>query len=246
MAITFVGSATGTVINGDILTVSLTGIAGLAENDIVLAFGSSNSDPAITANDPSGYTSIDFTAGGAGLFVGYLSYKIQTSTVDTSLTFWDTGTTADSGTAIAMAFRGIDTTTPLDVTTVELGSGLGTTFDPSAITPVNNNACIVIFGAGSAVDSSIGTVASYTQPTAHTATSSDTNSTTIAAAYRILVGGAGSPEDPAAWSTWTQVSGPSVMYTVALRPFVATGHPAAKRMGGVRFVGGFRNPFNTW
>jgi hypothetical protein len=212
VAITFVGSAVGSATNGGTVSINLSGI-GLAENDIVLAFAVATAG---TAANPSGYTSIDVNSTNLR---SALSRKKQTSTVDTSISFWDTGGSGDCGTAIAMAFRGVDTTTPLDVAVVE---NFQEPPDPPSITPDSNNCAIVIFGASDTQDASVGTVTNYTHPTNHTIAASDSDGdNTVASAYRILSGGASSAENPGAWSSWASGSA-GRGFTIALRPATVT------------------------
>lgn len=236
MAITFRGSATGTVANGGTVSINLTGISGLAQNDIVIAFGLGSSG---TSANPSGYTAIH-DAAVTGLNAR-LSYKIMTASPDTSISFWDTGTNAHSGTGIALAFTGVDTSTPQDVATVEVATSDNTSRHPSAITPTSDNCCVVVLSAagGNGLDTAPGSITSYA--TTVTTSSDDDNDTVCAGTYRILTGGGGSPESPANWDAWlgTNITG-SCSYTLALRP-AAEGQPAVKRMGGVRFGGDRRS-----
>lgn len=236
MAITFRGSSTNFVGNGGTVTVDLTTISGLAQNDIVLAFGVGSSG---TSANPSGYTAIH-DAAVTGLNAR-LSYKIMTASPDTSISFWDTGTAANSGAGIAMAFTGVDTTTPQDVATDELATSDANSRNPGSVTPTSNDCCIVVFSATGHTggDTAPGSITSYA--TTVTVSSNDDNDCTAAATYRILTGGAGSPEAPADWDAWatTNVTG-SCSYVVALRPSVS-GQPAAKRMGGIRFGGDYRS-----
>jgi hypothetical protein len=213
VAITFVGSAVASATDGGTVELNLAGL-GLEENDVVVAFGIATGG---TAAPPTGYTSAGAFNEGGGILLGSLSYKRQTSSTDTVVSFWDTGSNTNSGTAIALAFRGVDTTTALDVAAVGNNNNPP---DPSSITPANNNCCIVIVGGTNSVDNNIGTVTNYTHPTNHKISSEDDESTTIAGAYRILSGGASSAENPGTWSGWAAGDDIGVAYTVALRPLV--------------------------
>lgn len=220
MTIAFRGSATGSVIDGGVLSINLTGIAGLAQNDVVVIFALSTSG---TAANPSGWTSLQVFNDGGGAHIS-TAYKIMGASPDTSVTYWDTGSTSNSGCAVALAFSGVDTTTPIDVTTTVLNDVTGSAAapNPPAITPTSANCAIVIFGGETnpfgGVDASRGTVASYSTPV--NATSTDSASAGVSGAYRILTGGAGSAENPAAFSTWATASF-SLSATIALRPTAA-------------------------
>jgi hypothetical protein len=231
VAITYVGEAEVAVIDGGVITLSLTGIAGLAQDDIVLAvcFGSGG-----TAITPSGgWTNIELNG-------TYSScYKIMTSSPDTSITFHDPGASTASGTAIALALRGVDTTTPLDGVTPTVAATSGVP-DPAAIVPASDDCAIVAMAGNFGLDASVGTISDYTTIDI---TSDDNSDTASAIAYRILTGGAGVSQNPAAWSTWA--SSNYRVATVALRPAAATGQPTAKRMGGVEFVQSFRRGQNS-
>ena len=194
--ISFIGSAVDNVGNGGTCIIDLTTITGIAQNDIIIALAGSTGGTAAT---PSGYTSITTDTSP----IMSLSYKIQTATPDTSITFWDTGSNTHSGASLALVFRGVDTANPLDVALQE-----------NAITPVSNNCCIVVMGVQTGLDTDIGTITNYLPDPAVQIAGNDDNDFTVGAVYQILVGGAGVEEDPNPWSSWT----PSQNYIIALRP----------------------------
>jgi hypothetical protein len=200
--ITFVNSSSQTVIDGTNLILSMP--AGLQEGDVVCAVAAMN--VAIPA-EPSGWTTIN-TNGRVRAII-----KVMGSTPDTSADWGDSGSAIQSGAAVAMAFRGVDPTTPQDVTAQNINSSA----DPQPITPSSNNCCIVILSGASTLDTTIGTITGYSTPVA--AAASNSASSTAGACYRILSGGGGAAEDPAAWSTWS-ISGNGGSHTVALRPWL--------------------------
>lgn len=231
MAIAFRGSAVGSVIDGGTVSVDLTGISGLAQNDIVCVFTISSAGTLATPGvwvPIQSDTNVNGTAYQAGAW-----YKIMGASPDTSVSFWDTGGTGDSGSAVALAFSGVDTTTPMDATATEAeGNNLPGGAGCPAIVPASNDCMIVIFMGAATLDSTIGTITNYTQPTPHTTTSNDTSDTTCEGAYRLLSGGASVSEDPGAWSLWGG-AGASYGVTIALRPAVASSGP---RLIGGRLV----------
>ncbi len=240
MAITFVAAATPvSVINGGTCTIDLTTITGLAAGDIVIfAACATGADASI----PGGWTNIFTGSGGAVNRRLAFGYKFMGGSPDTSVTFWDTGGSTESGTAVAWAMRGVDTSTPLDgVTPTSIESASAVPNCPS-IVPSSNDCAVIIAAYNLVIDASIGTVTNYTT-TGLTTTSDDSTDTTICGGYRILSGGAGGTEDPAAWSTWTAASYSAA--TAVLRP-APPGQPIAKRMGGVQFAGSYRSPFSMW
>jgi hypothetical protein len=230
MAITFRGSANGTVIDGGTTSIDLTAIAGLAQNDVVVVHHRSSAG---TGVDVSGWTRVFLNNMDRDL----VAYKVMGGSPDTSISFWDTGGTSDSGAAVAAAFTGVDTATPLDVAST---SNVGT--DPPSIVPTSDDCAIVVMCSATVNDATPGTITNFTVQAS--APANDTNPITAVSAYRILTGGAGGTQNPGQFSGLTITGGWSS--TLALRPAgIATGQPAVKRMGGV--VGAnYRSPFGMW
>lgn len=89
-----------------------------------------------------------------------VSYKIQGSTVDTTITIPSSGSARNAQRWVVHVFRGVDSTTPMDVTaTYATGTGTGRP-NPAAIEPTTAGAWIAAFYASAA-----GTGAAYTAPT---------------------------------------------------------------------------------
>jgi hypothetical protein len=77
-----------------------------------------------------------------------VAYKFMGGTPDTATTFGPTGSDADAGAMAVYIFRGVDKTTPLDVTsTTATSTGFGALPNPPSITPVTPGAFIVCIGA---------------------------------------------------------------------------------------------------
>ena len=75
-------------------------------------------------------------------------YKFMGATPDTSVRFGSTGATTDGGVIGVYVFRGVDTTTPLDVTTTTATGLNGANADPASITPTTyGTAVVAIFGS---------------------------------------------------------------------------------------------------
>ncbi len=128
------------------------GIASAAASGdfVVAAFGtgtSSNRTLSIT-DGSTGYTLIgselyaEDSGGDTSLRV---AYKFITG--DTTVTFGPTGDTDDAGAVAAYVFRGVNTTTPLDVSAATATAGDSGNPDPPSITPVTSGAFIVCVGA---------------------------------------------------------------------------------------------------
>lgn len=107
--------------------------------DFVLLFVSMGSTDtfgfAATPATPTGYT---FIAGTTQSFTKMRAfYKFMGPTPDTSVSI--TNSSSNDASAIALVFRGVNTTTPVDVTSVVVN---GST-DPGAITPVTAGAIVI-------------------------------------------------------------------------------------------------------
>lgn len=144
-------------------TISLTDLAGgiassPAEGDIVIvAFGvgTQGRSPTLTITDASdvAYTEVGTTLreladdNDAQLAV---FYKVMGSTPDTALKRSGTGNTADGGSVSIHVYRGVDQSTPFDVTSTT-ATGINSSLpDPPAITPSTAGAVVVVAAAGTA------------------------------------------------------------------------------------------------
>jgi hypothetical protein len=104
-----------------------------------------------------------------------VAYKFITS--DTTVTFGPTGSTADAGAMAVYVFRGVNVSTPLDVTpTTATGSGSAAA-NPPSITPVTGGSYIVCVGSHGSASGAVFTSSDLTDFI--TVTSSDTNDGTI-------------------------------------------------------------------
>jgi hypothetical protein len=154
-AVTYVGGTSGTAENGGDVALTLSNITGLQEDDIViLAYGiadndGTNFDMGIATG--SGWTEVadlhaeDNYDCDLGVY-----WKIMGATPDTSVTVDGQGGNDASVTAIAMAFRGVDTTTPMDVTpTTAETSGTSNPNPPSIDHNGSTGTAVVAIGAAS-------------------------------------------------------------------------------------------------
>lgn len=100
-----------------------------------------------------------------------------------------------------LIFRGHNAVAPIDASNSTTGSGAG---NPPAVTPTVDNCIIGFITAGDVYDATPGTVSNYTLPTNYLAAENDTfpYGVMTACGYRILSGGAGVEENPAAFSSW--------------------------------------------
>lgn len=229
MAITYVGGASGTNTNGNNPSVSLTALTGgsdsaAAQNDLVI----------FSYGDPYAAADLDLATVGAGwteiadLFANDtidtqfgVFWKIMTATPDTSVV-GVASTDAGSGTAGAVqVFRGIDLTTPFDVTSVPT-TGLNTALpDPSSIDWSTSGVWTVIAAGAGHTQGAV----TYTFPTGYTtdavqAVGNDTNDISVLMGYNLAPA---DPENPGAftWNGTDNVAFSWAAVTMALRP--ATG-----------------------
>jgi hypothetical protein len=148
-------------------------------------------------------------------------YKFMGGTPDTSVTMPSTGNNQDAQSWSIQCFRGVDSSSPMDVTPVSAtGTATGRP-NPGSITPVTAGAWVVICGGGCA-----GTGATYTAPanfTTNFLTSSqvDTNDSMVGSGY--WSGWTSGAVDPAQYTGGTTNATDSwAAYTLALRPSLAT------------------------
>lgn len=159
MAWQYVGgtSETGTS-NGYSVSLNGTLTGGIASSpspgDIVVVcsgFGNTaSSAPAVSGNVSGAYTSLftpihqnDTWDTEFGCF-----YNLMGGSVDTSLTITRTTNTAYGGGTAVQVWRGVDQTTPIDVTTTTAGGGNASAPNPPSITPSTVGALIMAAGVG--------------------------------------------------------------------------------------------------
>lgn len=147
------------------------------------------------------------------------AYKFMGGTPDTSFTLTGgTLSTSDAGAVAVQVWRGVNATTPLDVTQTTATGQNSVLCNPPAITPVTGGAIIVSGGAGGNNVSADPTTFSSSDLTAFMSTSrSDATDVTIGLGYKVWTSGA---FDPAqfTFSGTDSTSFSSASVTLALRP----------------------------
>jgi hypothetical protein len=143
-------------------------------------------------------------------------YKRMGSTPDTSVTVSGTGSTADAGTVVIHVFRGVDETTPLDVSAVPASGNNSANANPPAITPTTSGAWIVAGGSAAHADG-VDTFTSTDLSNFRTAGADDNYDVTIGAGTAEWSSGA---FDPAqfGWTGTASTANSWAAYTLALRP----------------------------
>lgn len=167
------------------VTLSLTSLTGgisasAASGDLIIAaFAQSrSSDSTLSITDgTTDYTSIaDLYSNDSRDTNLQVSYKFSTG--DTATTFGPTGQAGFAGNIAVYVFRGVNSTTPFDVTT-QTATGLNSLLpDPPSITPVTSGAYPVVVGAGGhrAETTGLYTASDLTDFITNTATAGDRTS----------------------------------------------------------------------
>jgi hypothetical protein len=234
VAISFVGSLPPIgANNGGNVTLTFSNLvdtagaaASLQQNDIVIAAFAHSSTSDAAMSPPSGWTEILEDYGNGTTYDANLivCYKVMGASPDTSVTFTGPGGASFGTIGAAIAFRGVDTTTPLDVSAVgDRGTGTSTP-NPPAITPSTAGAWPVAVGAGSAAAG-----AAYTAGTNLSSTTNHFRSLNHAETNDIAIGiginttwSSGSL-DPGAWGGGNSNAANSwAAITLALRPAALT------------------------
>lgn len=209
--IAFVGAIAASINNGNAINLSFAGL-GLVENDIVIVFGGHERTASVLPTT-AGYTTI-LDPGQHNSNHAAASYKFMGASPDASVDCPGTSSTNDGVAYMAMAFRNVNLSTPMDATATQT-SAAGATPDSPAITTVTDNCMILSMALCKADDGTITQPAGYSALTnlVTTATVSDTNPRSVAGCY--LMAGAAGSQNPGAFSGW---SGNNTAMTIALRP----------------------------
>jgi hypothetical protein len=146
-----------------------------------------------------------------------VAYKFMGGTPDTSLTFGPTGSSSDAGVYAAYCFRGVDKTTPLDVTPTTATGNNATSPNPPSITPSTLGAFIVAIGAGADDMLNTDTLSTSGLTGFIHAARQDTNGSIMGVGHKNdWTSGA---FDPAVMtSSYTSAAGSWAAMTIALRP----------------------------
>jgi hypothetical protein len=151
---TFVGSATGSSQGNTDTTVSLTSLSGGSasapvEDDIVVVCAGVSDNNSGAQPTLSGYTLAaegtisDSQQSGLAVF-----YKVMTGTPDTSITVTGNANGTDAQAVAVLVFKGVDTSTPLDVTSTVTLTTNTVLADPPSITSSSSNKGAILLGIG--------------------------------------------------------------------------------------------------
>jgi hypothetical protein len=213
----FINSSTGTN-----TVVSLTGLTGgidtgpAAGDFVVLGYSANNNNADFNVRMiTSGWTEeADLHSPHNTFDCNFGVFHKTLGSGETSCTVGPTGSNADNGGVVLQVWRGVDSTTPMDVSSVAAtSSGAGATkIDPGAITPVTQGAVIVITGSQTAESNTIGVLGDLENAFIYTA------APTTAIGSKVWSGSGA--YDCVAWSGGIAAGGNSgwCVLTMALRP----------------------------
>jgi hypothetical protein len=163
MAIEYVGGNSNSGATNTTVSVSLTNLTGglsssAAEGDIVIVC-TSNTDYSTPSVSTSGYSNFYSALSRGATYPNNMisSYKIMGSTPDTTVScVFSSGLSVKAAAVAVYVWRGVDKTTPIDVTpqTTTGIASTGTNIVPPAITPVTTGALVVITAGLSCQNSS--------------------------------------------------------------------------------------------
>ncbi|MDI6733945.1 MAG: hypothetical protein QMD50_00420 [Patescibacteria group bacterium] len=222
----YVGGASGTG-TGATYSVSLTGLTGgigssAAAGDLVIVVtgwaSAADGNPGVTT--PTGYTEVyDLYKSDTRDVNMSVNWKIMGGTPDTSVTVSGHNNAANGGATVVHVWRGVDSTTPMDVTPpTGVTAANASSPDSPSITPVTSGAYVLSVGMGTGDTTPL----TKTAPTGYgNALSVAGNGSTMSIIANIAskVWSGSGAEDPAAWTGGeTSTSDSWAAGTLAIRP----------------------------
>jgi hypothetical protein len=210
MAITLVGTNSGSAGNGNDVTVSIPG--GTVQDDIVLVMGGHGNTAGDAGVNSAGYTEvIDRDRGACQLSV---SWRRMPSSVPSSVDCKGSGNAADAAAYVVMVFRGVDTSTAIDVTSTS-DESTGNTPNSPLITTVTDGAAVISCFIQASNETSLTQPSGYVNKIQESKT--ETSPVTVAAAWDAISPAGG--ENPGPWTGLPSAAW--VAATIALRPAAA-------------------------
>jgi MSHA biogenesis protein MshQ len=206
--ITFVGSGT-TAVNDD--DISLTAPGGLAVGDVMLVFVTQRNGGAIGYSiTPAGWTSV--LSNNSGSSIGVTVFRKVANAADVGATFaWRIDRSDRTAAGIA-AFRGVDSTVPLEASGSQT-NGASTTYTAPSVTTTSANTMLVAFFAAANGDGSVNTVSGMS-PAFSTGTGNGTGGAVAGGSYATKAAAGASGTKASAGN----VSAASIGALVALKP----------------------------
>jgi hypothetical protein len=237
MAISFIEAKSGSANNGGNVTVNFTSAQ---SGDFVLVVGGFQDAGSNAGVSTAGYTEL-VELGLVNSTI--ISYKFITS--DTGLTGLGTTQSSDGAAYVALVFRGVDTTTPID-NSYASATGTGEPNSPS-ITTLTDGAVVVsgfVLNESRTISGSVGPSGYATVDGNYLVNTSDSNNVTVGATWK-TVSPAGA-ENPGPWNLSGVPSADVRGITVALRPadegIISDG---VASFGSIRGTATFRGQANS-
>jgi hypothetical protein len=209
MAISFIEAKSGSANNGGNVTVNFTSAQ---SGDFVLVVGGFQDAGSNAGVSTAGYTEL-VELGLVNSTI--ISYKFITS--DTGLTGLGTTQGSDGAAYVALVFRGVDTSNPID-NSFSSATGTGEPNSPS-LTTLTDGAVVVsgfVLNESRTIAGSVGPSGYATVDGNYLVNTSDTNNVTVGATWK-TISPAGA-ENPGAWNLSGVPSADVRGITVALRP----------------------------
>jgi hypothetical protein len=219
MAVQFIGTTSGSAINGGNVAITYPGPFKSSDVAIVTVSICTSLAATLAVVSSSGgalYTQIVTTIRTSNLSFGVFR-RVIASTAEQAISITGGAARAlTSVTGVVHIFRGVDTTTPEDVAATSTNGG-STSADPPSITPASFGCGIVAsMGRGTSIS------ATLTGPSGflnfQSTTANDTDPATVGQAW--IGNGSTSPADPGVFAS--SVTGTWCSATVALRPLALT------------------------
>jgi len=142
-AVTYVSSSVGSLSNSNVSSVQINNPTGLVAGDLMVAFLAQNSPGAPIVSTATGWTNVLNRTYTDGSTVGtsvYYRFATAADISNGSFTFSFTGSRRSAG--AILAFRGVDTVTPINASGSQ-GNNTSTSLTAPSITTVDNNAMLV-------------------------------------------------------------------------------------------------------
>lgn len=230
--IQYVGSTVGFA-SATNVTVSLSGTltGGIASSpapgDLVIVYAgcssTSNRIVAASGNTSGGYTSIVLLAVSGTNYANIdVSRQFMGATPDTSVTASHNGAAADTISVYISVWRGVDATTPLDVTRTTSTTGSALDIQPPAITPITSGAYIVSGAIGAAGSGAIQSNGVYTSADLSDFRSigggSGARTSVVGVGYKEWTSGSFQPDEFGILNITNSASCSAAAVTIALRP----------------------------
>jgi hypothetical protein len=207
---------------GGSVTLPLSSIAGLAQNDVVVifsceAYASGSPDPVVSS---SGWNDIF----GKGLnanntLATRVQFKRMGATPDTSAVVTGSGVAGNGVAAIAIAFSGVSTAGQVYGGPSASVAGTSTTPDPPPQSSVTTDGTVVILAGMAPVTSpSSKPLSPFTSPTPSVADAAATRPATIDIVYLLGFSSTTGSYDPPAFAAFSAAATPWAAFTISLQP----------------------------